>query len=77
MCQIGVQLFELLHHYHDKGFAHGNICPHSLQFGLGRNSNTLYFNDLIDSITYLNKNRKHLAQGKSKINIKVNQFMTV
>jgi len=61
VCQLGIHLFKMIHSYHDKGFTHGNLQLTSLQFGVGKKCNQLYFNDLIDSSSYIKKG-KHLKQ---------------
>lgn len=61
VCQLGINLIKMIFSYHDKGFTHGNLQPSSIQFGVGKKCHILYFNDLIDSSSYIKKG-KHIKQ---------------
>ncbi len=53
---IGIQLIKMVHMYHEKGYIHGNITMSSIQTGIGRKNDKLFFNDLIDSKSLYKKN---------------------
>jgi hypothetical protein len=61
VCQLGINLFKMIYAYHDKGFTHGNLQLTSIQLGVGKKCNQLYFNDLIDSSSFVKKG-KHIKQ---------------
>ncbi len=53
---LGIQLFKNINMYQEKGLVHNSLTLESIQMGVGKNNNKLYFNDLIDSKPYLKKN---------------------
>lgn len=76
VCQIGIQIFKMLHALHDKGITHGNLNLESLQMGVGANSSRLYFNDLIDAGYYI-RGGKHVKQfDLAKLRPKATQFFS-
>jgi hypothetical protein len=76
VCQLGISMFKMIYSYHDKGFTHGNLQPSSVQFGVGKRCHHLYFNDLIDSSSFLKKG-KHIKQKEYIKRGKINQFMSL
>lgn len=76
VCQLGINLFKMIYSYHDKGFTHGNLHLSSIQLGVGKKCNQFYFNDLIDSCSYIKKG-KHIKQREYIKRGKINQFMSI
>lgn len=62
--------------YHDKGYVHGNLKLSNIQFGIGKKSSQLYFNDLIDSVSYLRKGKHFKRQLVINKKTSIHQFMT-
>ena len=74
VCQLGIQMIEMIRHFHEKGLVHGNIKLNSFQFGSGVNSHNLFFNDLTYSRS-LNRKVKSSKKEVCKNKLPFNQFM--